>query len=89
MSEAELPEGMERRLQRLWADAGQRRGPMHGETVLASSLEVSRPAVREALVRLEERGFIHRRKGERLDSAELIAAMGRAGERCTSIVTAA
>lgn len=67
---------------------------MPSEIALASSLEVSRPAVREALVRLEERGFIHRRKGaettvntsllgiparfeQRLDSAELIAAMGR------------
>jgi GntR family transcriptional regulator len=94
VSEADLPEPVERRLQRLWADAAERGGPMPGETVLASELEISRPAVREALVRLEERGFIHRRKGadttvnssllgiparfeQRLDSAELIAAMGR------------
>ncbi|TQK69118.1 GntR family transcriptional regulator [Nocardioides sp. SLBN-35] len=94
MSDADLPEPVERRLQRLWADAAERGGPMPGETTLAASLEISRPAVREALVRLEERGFIHRRKGadttvnssllgiparfeQRLDSAELIAAMGR------------
>ncbi len=94
MSDADLPEPVERRLQRLWADAAQRGGPMPGETALASALDISRPAVREALVRLEERGFIHRRKGaettvnssllgiparfeQRLDSAELIAAMGR------------
>ncbi|GAA1511883.1 GntR family transcriptional regulator [Nocardioides humi] len=63
MSEAELPEPVERRLQRLWAEAAERGGPMPSEIALASSLEISRPAVREALVRLEERGFIHRRKG--------------------------
>ncbi|MCR1784932.1 GntR family transcriptional regulator [Nocardioides carbamazepini] len=94
MSDAELPEPVERRLQRLWAEAAERGGPMPSELALASSLEISRPAVREALVRLEERGFIHRRKGadtavnssllgiparfeQRLESAELIAAMGR------------
>ena len=94
MSGSQLPEPVERRLQRLWAEAAARGTAMPSEIALASSLEVSRPAVREALVRLEERGFIHRRKGadttvnssllgiparfeQRLDSAELIAAMGR------------
>lgn len=94
MSGAQLPEPVERRLQRLWAEAAERGAAMPSEIALASSLEVSRPAVREALVRLEERGFIHRRKGadttvnssllgiparfeQRLDSSELIAAMGR------------
>ncbi|WP_436697523.1 GntR family transcriptional regulator [Nocardioides sp. BYT-33-1] len=94
MSGADLPEPVERRLQRLWTEAAERGGPMPSEIALASSLEISRPAVREALVRLEERGFIHRRKGadtavnssllaiparfeQRLESAELISAMGR------------
>jgi GntR family transcriptional regulator len=94
VSGADLPEPVERRLQRLWTEAAERGGPMPSEIALASSLEISRPAVREALVRLEERGFIHRRKGadtavnssllaiparfeQRLESAELISAMGR------------
>ena len=36
---------------------------MPGEPALAERLEASRPAVREALVRLEERGYIRRRQG--------------------------
>lgn len=36
---------------------------MPGEPALAERLAASRPAVREALVRLEERGYIRRRQG--------------------------
>jgi GntR family transcriptional regulator len=51
------------RLREVWADAARRGTTMPSEPALAKSLSTSRPAVREALVRLEERGYIHRRKG--------------------------
>lgn len=50
-------------LERVWAEAARTGGSMPGEPALAAVLQSSRPAVREALVRLEERGYIHRRKG--------------------------
>lgn len=51
------------RLHEVWLDAARRGTTMPSEPSLAASLSTSRPAVREALVRLEERGYIHRRKG--------------------------
>jgi GntR family transcriptional regulator len=54
---------LDERLREVWARAAQGGGTMPSEPALAASLSASRPAVREALVRLEERGYIHRRKG--------------------------
>jgi GntR family transcriptional regulator len=51
------------RLEEVWTEAARRGARMPGEPALAAALQSSRPAVREALVRLEERGYIHRRKG--------------------------
>ncbi|MBO9523655.1 MAG: GntR family transcriptional regulator [Nocardioidaceae bacterium] len=54
---------LDERLHEVWLDAARRGATMPSEPALAASLSSSRPAVREALVRLEERGYIHRRKG--------------------------
>ncbi|GAA2235042.1 hypothetical protein GCM10009851_20100 [Herbiconiux moechotypicola] len=51
------------RLRDVWRRAAEEGTSMPGESTLALDLEMSRPAVREALVRLEERGYIRRRKG--------------------------
>jgi GntR family transcriptional regulator len=51
------------RLEEVWADVARSGARMPGEPALAAALQSSRPALREALVRLEERGYIHRRKG--------------------------
>lgn len=56
-------ESLAQRLEQVWADAARAGRRMPGEPALAAALHSSRPAVREALVRLEERGYIHRRKG--------------------------
>lgn len=52
-----------KRLEEVWAEAARTGSRMPGEPSLAARLQSSRPAVREALIRLEERGYIHRRKG--------------------------
>jgi GntR family transcriptional regulator len=57
------PLSLAARLEKVWADAARSGARMPGEPALAAALQSSRPAVREALVRLEERGYIHRRKG--------------------------
>lgn len=54
---------LDQRLQEVWADAARRGAHLPGEPTLATVLSSSRPALREALIRLEERGYIHRRKG--------------------------
>lgn len=48
-------------LERIWRDAATQRTPLPTEIELAKSLGVSRPMVREALVRLEGQGLIARR----------------------------
>ena len=55
--------GLDERLAAVWRQAAERGDPMPGESSLAADLDSSRPAVREALVRLEERGYVRRRKG--------------------------
>jgi GntR family transcriptional regulator len=88
------PASLDARLRAIWTEAARHGATMPSEPTLAETLATSRPAVREALVRLEERGYIHRRKGadttvnpalldiparldRRIDTADLIAAMGR------------
>ena len=61
--ESAPPSRLEERLERMWADAARAGRRLPGEPALAAALSSSRPAVREALIRLEERGYIHRRKG--------------------------
>lgn len=58
-----VPPSLATRLEQVWAEAARTGARMPGEPALAAALQSSRPAVREALVRLEERGYIHRRKG--------------------------
>ncbi len=55
--------GLRARLEEVWLESARSGSPMPGEPALAQRLAVSRPAVREALVRLEERGYIRRRQG--------------------------
>lgn len=51
------------RLRDLWHDVAERGTVMPGEAAIAAQLGVSRPALREALARLEAEGLIRRRKG--------------------------
>lgn len=51
------------RLEQLWELAAKGGDAFPGEPALASALAASRAALREALVRLEERGYINRRQG--------------------------
>jgi GntR family transcriptional regulator len=51
------------RLRSMWVEAARRGEGLPGEQTLAEVLGVSRPRLREALVRLEEEGLIHRRHG--------------------------
>ncbi|WP_288336211.1 GntR family transcriptional regulator [uncultured Gordonia sp.] len=55
--------GLPARLQEVWRESATSGSAMPGEPVLAERLAASRPAVREALIRLEERGYIRRRQG--------------------------
>ncbi|MCX4091726.1 GntR family transcriptional regulator [Nocardia sp. alder85J] len=57
------PIGLWSRLHEIWLESARAGAPMPGEPTLAARLDASRPAIREALVRLEERGYIHRRQG--------------------------
>lgn len=57
------PGTLAERLREVWVAAARDGRAMPGEPVLSATLSTSRPAVREALVRLEERGYIRRRKG--------------------------
>jgi GntR family transcriptional regulator len=51
------------RLRAVWRNAVEQGASLPGEPVLASLLGVSRPALREAMVRMEAEGLIGRRKG--------------------------
>jgi GntR family transcriptional regulator len=51
------------RLEKVLQGAARDGQPMPGEPTLVSALSASRPAVREALIRLEERGYLRRRQG--------------------------
>ncbi|MBO9523427.1 MAG: GntR family transcriptional regulator [Nocardioidaceae bacterium] len=57
------PPSLASRLEELWQRAAAAGEVMPGEPALAQALTASRPALREALVRLEERGYITRRQG--------------------------
>lgn len=79
------------RLQQVWADAARKGTHLPGEPTLASTLSSSRPALREALIRLEERGYIHRRKGaDTAVNASLLGIPARFDQRMeTSALIAA
>jgi GntR family transcriptional regulator len=51
------------RIRRIWLHAVRSGTALPGEPALARELRASRPAVREALVRLESEGLIHKRQG--------------------------
>ncbi len=51
------------RIRQIWLDAAHGGTALPGEPTLARQLVASRPAVREALVRLETEGLIHKRQG--------------------------
>lgn len=51
------------RIRRIWLNAVRSGTAFPGEPALARELRASRPAVREALVRLESEGLIHKRQG--------------------------
>ena len=51
-------------LRAYWAEIAARRTPWPSEPELATQLGISRPALREALVRLEVEGLIRRRRGD-------------------------
>jgi len=51
------------RVRRIWLHAVRSGTAFPGEPALARELRASRPAVREALVRLESEGLIHKRQG--------------------------
>jgi DNA-binding GntR family transcriptional regulator len=51
------------RIRRIWQDVASSGTAFPGEPKLARHLRVGRPAVREALVRLEAEGLIHKRQG--------------------------
>jgi GntR family transcriptional regulator len=55
--------GLAERIRRIWLDAARSGSAFPGEPALARQLRVSRPAVREALVRLEAEGLIRKRQG--------------------------
>src|ERR1700719_2371254 len=54
---------LQERISDAWREAAAAGEPMPAEPALAQRLMASRPAVREALVRLEEQGYIRRRQG--------------------------
>jgi GntR family transcriptional regulator len=62
------------RIRRIWLEAVHSGSALPGEPTLARQLQASRPAVREALARLEAEGLIHRRQGA--ETAVNRAAMG-------------
>ena len=58
----------------LWSSEG---APLPSEPRLAEMLGASRNSVREALIRLEERGYVHRTQGARTTSNRRLAGVGR------------
>jgi GntR family transcriptional regulator len=70
------------KLKQVWERAAATGTNLPGEPTLAADLGVSRPAIREALVRLEERGYIHRRQGsETTVNKSLLAVRTRLDEQ--------
>lgn len=51
------------RIRRIWLDVAHNGTAFPGEPTLARQLQASRPAVREALVRLQAEGLIHKQQG--------------------------
>lgn len=73
---------LHRRLEALWTEAARTGRSLPGEPTLSMRLDSSRPAVREALIRLEERGYIHRRKGaDTVVNTSLLGVPARFDER--------
>lgn len=73
---------LHRRLEDLWTEAARAGQNLPGEPTLSMRLDSSRPAVREALIRLEERGYIHRRKGaDTVVNTSLLGVPARFDER--------
>jgi GntR family transcriptional regulator len=62
-ADGERPPTLIDRLRAIWMDAARTGEGLPGESVLAERLQVSRPALREALARLETQGLVLRRKG--------------------------
>src|SRR5690554_3658678 len=87
MSESQLPfdetiESLDRRLTSIWQAAAVRGDRMPGEPKLANALSSSRPSIREALIRLEERGYIRRRQGaDTIVNTSLLGIPSRFDER--------
>lgn len=87
MSESQLPfddttESLDRRLTSIWQAAAVRGDRMPGEPKLANALSSSRPSIREALIRLEERGYIRRRQGaDTVVNTSLLSIPSRFDER--------
>ncbi len=70
------------RLEQVWRSAAKNGAAWPGEPVLAESLTASRPALREALIRLEERGYITRRQGaDTVVNRALLDVGGRIDEK--------
>jgi GntR family transcriptional regulator len=63
MTRPESEPPLDDRLRRIWLGAVESGEPFPGEPALALRLGASRPAVREALIRLEHEGLIGKRKG--------------------------
>ncbi|MBD8058915.1 GntR family transcriptional regulator [Cellulomonas sp. JH27-2] len=59
------PEQLVEQITQLWRDAARESAVMPSEPALAAATGASRPSIREALVRLEERGYVHRSQGAR------------------------
>ncbi|MFT4041707.1 MAG: GntR family transcriptional regulator [Gordonia sp. (in: high G+C Gram-positive bacteria)] len=59
------PEALVEALTDIWCESAARSVAMPSEPQLAAAMGASRPAVREALTRLEERGYVHRSQGAR------------------------
>lgn len=75
-------ESLDRRLTAIWESAAARGDRMPGEPKLADSLATSRPSIREALIRLEERGYIRRRQGaETIVNTSLLGIPARFDQR--------
>lgn len=63
-------------LEAIWAEAARTSSVMPSEPQLAAATGASRPSIREALVRLEERGYVHRSQGARTIINRRLAVVG-------------
>ncbi|GAA1000656.1 GntR family transcriptional regulator [Subtercola frigoramans] len=57
------PESLDQRLMQLWRQAALKAEPLPSQAALSELLGASRPSVREALVRLEQRGLVSSHAG--------------------------